>query len=449
MRAGIYVRISRDVAGEGLGVARQEEDCRDLAKRLEWEVVGEAYIDNDTSATSGKARPAYTRLLADLDAGKIQAIIAWHPDRLYRRAIDLGGLVDACKRNDARVATVNAGEVDLTSPTGLLVADMLAAIAMYEVRHKSERWTRSWRQGRELGAPVTNSSRLFGYERDGSTVIEHEAIITRELAARFLAGDSFANIMRDLDAREIRTTQGNVWTHQGIKQYMTNPRIAGYSTLNGEIMGEGQWEPLLDRDTWESVRSLLKSRTRAHVPRKFLLNGILFCGLCKTRMITGGRSGAGMYRCPKRPDMPGCGKVTGTSRHLEEMVEAYARASLDDPAIRQRIAQLRAEPSGAQNELSTLDLRIAELEQQLDEPGVPVTTILRAIDRAKDRQAELMDKIAAVPRVPLPVQGGPWPDDLRRRRMLVDLVVKRVEIGPRLPGPTAVFNPERVTITPR
>ena len=117
MRAGIYVRISRDVGGEGLGVARQEEDCEALAERLGWEAV-ETYIDNDISATSGKTRPAYTKLLADLDSGHIEAIVAWHPDRLYRRAVDLGGLVDACKRNDARVATVNAGEVDLTSPTG-------------------------------------------------------------------------------------------------------------------------------------------------------------------------------------------------------------------------------------------------------------------------------------------------------------------------------------------
>ena len=212
-------------------------------------------------------------------------------------------------------------------------------------------------------------------------------------------------------------------------------------------MGSGP--RIIDRETWESLRALLRSRTRAHVPRKFLLNGLLFCGACGFRMITGGKATAGMYRCPKRPDRPGCGTVTGTARHVEEMVEAFAKARLADPAVLQRVAQLKAEPSGAQHELVGLDLRVAELEQQRDEPGVPVATILRAIDRTKERQAELMGKIAASPRVSLPVQGGPWPPDLARRRALIDLVVERVDLGPRLPGPTAVFNPDRVTIKPR
>jgi site-specific DNA recombinase len=46
---GIYCRISRDRVGAGLGVERQEEDCRDLANRLRWDVV-DVYTDNDLSA---------------------------------------------------------------------------------------------------------------------------------------------------------------------------------------------------------------------------------------------------------------------------------------------------------------------------------------------------------------------------------------------------------------
>jgi site-specific DNA recombinase len=63
--AAIYARISSDQVGEGLGVQRQTEDCRKLAADLGWQ-VGEEYVDNDFSAYSGKPRPAYLRMLADL-----------------------------------------------------------------------------------------------------------------------------------------------------------------------------------------------------------------------------------------------------------------------------------------------------------------------------------------------------------------------------------------------
>ena len=51
--AAIYARISSDQDGTALGVTRQIEDCRALAKKLGW-TVGEEYVDNDISAYSGK-----------------------------------------------------------------------------------------------------------------------------------------------------------------------------------------------------------------------------------------------------------------------------------------------------------------------------------------------------------------------------------------------------------
>jgi site-specific DNA recombinase len=52
----IYARISSDVEGSGLGVARQVQDCRRLAQQLGW-TVAEVYQDNDFSAYWGKKRP--------------------------------------------------------------------------------------------------------------------------------------------------------------------------------------------------------------------------------------------------------------------------------------------------------------------------------------------------------------------------------------------------------
>ncbi|WGX98777.1 recombinase family protein [Nocardioides sp. L-11A] len=449
MRAAIYVRISRDYAGEQLGVQRQQEDCEALAGQLGWQIV-DVYIDNDVSATGKKPRPAYQRLLADLRAGTVDAIVAWHADRLYRRAMDLGELVEVCKATNAQVATVNAGSVDLTTPTGRLVAGLLAQVATYEVEHKTERWARSWQQGRELGAPVTNSNRLFGYERDGATVVPTEASVAREMIDRLLAGESQGSVLRWLDDAGIRTTRGKVWRASGLKVYLLNPRIAGWSTHKGEIVAEGNWPAIVDRDRWEQARAFLSSRTRAYVPRKNLLPGLLFCGKCKMRMISGGSTRQAAYRCPSRPNMPGCGGVSVSVRYVEDMVESFAQERLENPVVRRRLTRLRSQPNRGRNkELADLDTRILELEQQLEEPGTPVPTLVRAINRAKARQEELLEDMNTLPRVPLPVQGGPWPEDLGRRRELVELVVSRIEIKPLTKPTRNVFDPDRVVITER
>jgi DNA invertase Pin-like site-specific DNA recombinase len=56
-RVAVYVRISSDPTGAGLGVARQEEDCREMCGRLGWPAP-HVYRDNDVSAYSGRPRPA-------------------------------------------------------------------------------------------------------------------------------------------------------------------------------------------------------------------------------------------------------------------------------------------------------------------------------------------------------------------------------------------------------
>ncbi len=67
--AAVYVRISQDRGGAGLGVDRQENECRALAERLGWRVI-EVFGDNDLSAFSGRRRPAYERMLHDIEAGR-------------------------------------------------------------------------------------------------------------------------------------------------------------------------------------------------------------------------------------------------------------------------------------------------------------------------------------------------------------------------------------------
>jgi DNA invertase Pin-like site-specific DNA recombinase len=84
-----------------------------LAAALGWDVV-EVYEDNDIGAYSGKRRPAYERMLADLAAGRVDAVIAWHPDRLHRRPDELEPFIELIEHTGALVRTCTAGELDLS-----------------------------------------------------------------------------------------------------------------------------------------------------------------------------------------------------------------------------------------------------------------------------------------------------------------------------------------------
>ena len=80
-------------------------------------------------------------------------------------------LIEAVERQNVIMRTVRAGEIDLSTPTGRMLARILSATAQAEGEVKADRWSRSWRQGREQGKPARTGSRLFGYERDGNMFV--------------------------------------------------------------------------------------------------------------------------------------------------------------------------------------------------------------------------------------------------------------------------------------
>jgi DNA invertase Pin-like site-specific DNA recombinase len=451
VRAAIYLRISQDATGEQAGVMRQQEDCERLVEAQGWTLV-ETYTDNDISASNGRARPGYKALLAAIQAGSVDAIVAWHPDRLYRKLRDLEALVDAIEKRDVIMRTVRAGEIDLSTPTGRMLARILSATAQAEGEIKADRWQRSVRQRREAGAMPGSGPRMKGWTRDG-TLLPDEAAEIRWLAQQVIDGVSQTALSRAARDKGIRSTVGNVMTKQSIRRLLLNPRLAGYSVLKGDIVGTGTWEPILDVETWETVCSLLTaSGARPTPPRVASLSGLIWCGGCGARMSTGSRTTkrgglSRTYRCTRDTAGNGCMKVAMTAGVVEETVEAYARERLSDPRIRERIEALQAVPKAELAEMTSLQDRLVELERQLEEPGVPVAAILRAMDRTRQRLAELSDLIARAPMAPLPSLETPWPADVQRRRALVGLVVERVVIKPSTkPG---IVDLERIEIDPR
>jgi site-specific DNA recombinase len=363
-RAAIYTRISQDRTGAGLGVERQETDCRELAARLGWEIVA-VHSDNDLSAYSGKPRPGYRALLADLRAGVANAVIVWHTDRLHRHPSELEEYLSICERPPGiPTQTVKAGELDLATPSGRMVARQLGAVARYEVEHMIERQQRARLQAAAAGK-WSGGRRPFGYQADGVTVNQAEASALKWAASQVLAGMNLTAISAKLNERGIRTSPGKPWKPTELSRVLVRPRNAGLIVHRGEVLGRATWPAILDEDTWRGVCAVLGDptrRTNTTVARRWLLSGLAHCGVCGDPVRS--FSAKGKRRTTK--PVYTCRTGKHVIRNAVE-VDAYVEAIIIERLSRPDAAELLA-PDQA-GDLTGLHAQDAALRVRLDELG--------------------------------------------------------------------------------
>ena len=137
-------------------------------------VAGE-YVDNDVSAYSGKRRPEYERMLADLADGLVDGVIVYHIDRLTRRPIELEQFSGRDRPGRGQARAVRHRRYRLGNGDGLLMARLLAAVAANESASKSRRVIRKNEQNAAEGVPHKGSTRPFGYQSDHATMRADEA----------------------------------------------------------------------------------------------------------------------------------------------------------------------------------------------------------------------------------------------------------------------------------
>lgn len=298
-RVSIYARQSLDVRGDEQAVSRQIAECRAYAAERAWEVVSE-YVDNDRSATSGAARPAFEALLAS----KPEAVLVWHVDRLVRLTRDLERVIEL----GVNVHAVRAGHLDLSNPTGRAVARTVTAWAQHEGEHKAARQRAANDQRAAAGKPFMGR-RAFGYAPGGLELVEAEASVYQSAVNRLLRGDSIRAITRMMNDRGAVTTAGNPWATTQVRRLLANPRHAGLRVHRGEVVGPGKWPAIIDEDTHRAVVALLSDPARRPKgrPRAYLLSGVGRCGACGDEVhsrIYGRieRRGA-IYVCETRPHL--------------------------------------------------------------------------------------------------------------------------------------------------
>jgi site-specific DNA recombinase len=479
IRAGLYLRVSRDRGRMGLAVRRQGEDCRQVAERLGWSVAC-VYIDNGLSASqfATKPRDDYKRLLDDIKAGRLDAVVVWMEDRSHRQVLELAEFVKTCRTAGlSRYASVGT-EYDLSDPDQVTMLFSMARMSEIEVGRISIRVKRSLEELAKAGQ-YHGGPKAYGYEgpikdengfvanqaRIGKAVIDDEAMIIREAARRILNGESLRSVVLGFNQRGIPAPRGTLWTRRTLKVILTHPRVAGLRQHQGSVVGRAHWPAILDHDTWERVRLVLLSPDRGGARttrRMYLLTGFIYCGKCGKRLAgMPYPNGTRAYGCSVGTTYRGCGGVRRKAEPVEYLIREAILSHFDDSPELLRMLE-DADDEGT-HELQALYGQLTDDTSALDEladdyyvkRAIAKRQFLRSCQALEDRievtkytltelesghsRTTVLRTLAAAESV-----RQAWEDASHdRRRELIDALIEQVVV---LPQATSTFNPGSIRV---
>lgn len=457
-RAIIYARLSRDRDGTQTATTRQVADCRKFAESKGWTVVA-VHEDSDLSAYSSKVvRPGFEAVLAAVEAGEADVVVAWKLDRLLRRPRDFERLWQLCEAAGAHVATVTDG-IDTSTPmAGLLVPRILSTFAELEGSNLSIREKRKHEETAKAGKRSGGGHRPFGLTADWTAEVPVEADAIRAAVDSILQGGTMYRVVAEWNGRGLLTSTGGQWNPQKIRSMLRSPRLAGLRQHGGEIVAEAVWPAIVDPEKHAKLRAMMDGRRAPEREGKYLLTGMVRCGKCSGRLYVRRRSTDRVrrYGCEKAANNGSCGGVHIIADPLDAHVTELVLDYLDSPAL---AAALDAHERKAETvDLDALRADESALEElsrdYYTERMISRAEYLTARDALEARIKAARAKVARTNGTgPLRAVAGlganlrdAWEHEgLDWRRSVLSAVVDRVVIGPAVRGRNA-FDASRVQV---
>ena len=284
LRCAVYTRKSSE---EGLeqefnSLHAQREACEAYiaSQRSEgWVLVRDQYDDGGISGGTLE-RPALQRLLADIEDGLVDVVVVYKIDRLSRSLIDFTRLVEVFDRNEVTFVSVTQS-FNTTTSMGRLTLNILLSFAQFEREVTAERIRDKVRASRMKGIWMGGTVPMGYVVKDRRLVVnEAGATEVRWIFARFLETGSGTVLGRELAARGVRTQKGNLIDKKVLYRMLSNRTYIGEAVHKGDSY-PGEHDAIIDRATWDKVRTILTesprkraARTRADTPA--LLKGLLY-----------------------------------------------------------------------------------------------------------------------------------------------------------------------------
>ena len=402
-RAAIYVRksTSAGLEQEFNSLDAQRESCANYARSRGWTPLAETYEDGGYTGANVD-RPAFQRLLADIDAKKIDVVVVYKVDRLSRSLLDFAKVMDRFHAAGAAFVSVTQN-FSTADAMGRLTLNMLMSFAEFEREMIAERTRDKIAAARRRGK-WTGGIAPLGYRIEASklVVVESDARVVREIFALYLERRSLFQVMTALGVRG-RTRGARRWTKDALLRILRNPTYVGEVRLGDEVYA-GEHAAIVERAVFDRVKAVML-RTPLAAPQRnpeYVLRGILRCAGCGGAMTTAStRKGSRIYRfyrCVARDKQgaSGCTMRPLAARAIEALVldRLRERAPAVDTGDVAAAIQERLDADGAKLQALRQDVprRLASLARELDRLAETMPTLKGAARRVAEERVEKVDE---------------------------------------------------------
>jgi site-specific DNA recombinase len=316
IRCAIYTRKSTEVGLEQdfNSLDAQREACLAYiqSQRHEgWKCLPTRYDDGGFSG-GNMERPALKRLLADVEAGKIDCLVTYKIDRLSRSLLDFARIIGNFEKHHVSFVSITQQFNSATS-MGRLVLNVLLSFAQFEREIISER-TRDKIAATRRKGKWSGGLPVLGYDVDPQVlrlvVNPKEANRVRAIFDLYLKHQALLPVVQELERRGWRTKAwvtrkgrkmgGQPFVKTNLHKLLTNATYSGKLRYKKELHN-GEHPAIVDPVKWQKVQVLLKRhRHKGSTERNrsgAILKGLLYCRPCGCAMSpTYSSKGSKRYR---------------------------------------------------------------------------------------------------------------------------------------------------------
>jgi DNA invertase Pin-like site-specific DNA recombinase len=285
-RCAVYCRVSSDERLDQSfnSIDAQREAGHAFIKSQShegWIAVADDYEDGGYSG-GNMDRPALRRLMADIEAGKIDIVVVYKIDRLSRSLADFARMVDVFDRHRVSFSAVTQ-QINSATSMGRLMLNVLLSFAQFEREVTGERirdkFAASKAKGIWMGGPVP-----LGYDvRDRMLVVNQmEAALVRRIFDDFVTMRSATLMVKAYAVEGLVTKGGRFFTKQTIYKMLHNRMYLGEIVHKGQSF-PGQHQAIVTQAQWDAVHALIamdaterRRDTSGRIREPMLLRGLLF-----------------------------------------------------------------------------------------------------------------------------------------------------------------------------
>jgi DNA invertase Pin-like site-specific DNA recombinase len=225
-------------------------------------------------------RPALKRLMADIEASRVDIVVVYKIDRLSRSLMDFARLVEVFDRTNVTFVSVTQS-FNTTTSMGRLTLNVLLSFAQFEREVIGERIRDKFAASRKKGMWMGGWAPL-GYDiKDRKLLVnDEEANLVRSLFERFARGKSGTRLVQELAKEAARNKQGKP-IDKGYLYRILNNRVYLGEAVHKGTAHTGEHKAIIDRKLWDRVHAILKESPRkragnSRVQTPALLKGLLF-----------------------------------------------------------------------------------------------------------------------------------------------------------------------------